>query len=93
MKYRINKTLNEAVEDNGNLGVSFRQGDWKNGTESQYKEIIEAKEAEELANKTYVEKRLEEYGTWTEQFEYLVENGSDALKKRAEEIKAKYPKE
>ncbi len=42
--------------------------------------------------KTYVEKRLEEYGSEKEQLEYIVENGIEAFIAKQEAIKTKFPK-
>lgn len=42
--------------------------------------------------KTYVEKRLEEYGSTAEQLEYIVENGIEAFIAKQKAIKTKFPK-
>lgn len=43
--------------------------------------------------KTYLDKRLEEYGSALEQLEYIAEHGIAAFKSRQISIKEKYPKE
>jgi hypothetical protein len=41
----------------------------------------------------YADKRIKEYGSVSEQIEYITENGLDAWQTKVEVIKAKYPKE
>lgn len=41
---------------------------------------------------SYSEKRLIEYGSPSEQMEFITENGFDAWQAKVAEIKAKYPK-
>ena len=45
-----------------------------------------------IVGPTYVELRAAEYGTTTEQIEFITENGLEAWQDKANEIKLKYPK-
>ena len=42
--------------------------------------------------KSYTEKRMEEYGSVQEQFEFITENGLTAWQTKVAEIKARHPK-
>ena len=43
--------------------------------------------------KTYIDKRMEAYGSVEEQIEYIIENGLEAAQARVANIKAQFPKE
>lgn len=58
-------------------------------TQEQYDEYIASQKPE----KTYLEKRQEEYGSIIEQMEFITENGLEAWQNKVSEIKVKYPKE
>ena len=45
------------------------------------------------SNQAQVQNRIKEYGSITEQIEYITENGLDAWQSKVNSIKTKYPKE
>ena len=47
----------------------------------------------EVPEQTWSDKRLEAYGYWTEQLEFITENGLEAWQARVAEIKARFPKQ
>lgn len=57
----------------------------KNGLELMNESHIEIE-------KTYREKRYNEYGSISEQLEFITEKGLEAWQKKVTEIKLKYPK-
>ena len=63
------------------------------GIESTSQEWIEfeAKTGRYEVVKTYLENRIEAYGTPAEQLEFIAESGSDAFAARQAEIKAQFP--
>jgi len=63
-------------------------------TENGLEKLTDAEYAERfpIPEKTYKEKRIEEYGTVPEQLEYIVENGIDDFISRQKAIKVKNPK-
>ena len=65
--------------------------------EAEYQERIDLhnspEEVEGRRLDAIYEARNPERGSWREQFEYLIDNGYDALKARDDAIKAKHPKE
>jgi len=69
----------------------------KNGiekfTDEQVAEMETQKEADRVANLTYQEKRLLEYGSLLDQMEFITENGLEAWQEKVAEIKIRITKE
>ena len=57
-----------------------------------WKLVSDAIDEPEEPELTWSDKRLEAYGYWTEQLEFITENGLEAWQARVAEIKAGYPK-
>lgn len=87
MKYVINTTNGNIIEDKGNLGSSFRKDPFRTATQEEIDAFIEATE--------YRKKRLEEYPSIQEQLDMLYhdkDNGTDNWYEAIKAIKVKYPK-
>ncbi len=69
-----------------------RNGNERIDSESTEFKAYENKTGKYEVVKTYVEKRLEEYGSTAEQLEYIVENGIEAFIAKQKAIKTKFPK-
>ena len=57
-----------------------------------WKLVPDAVDSPEVPEQTWSDKRLEAYGYWTEQLEFITENGLEAWQENVAEIKTRYPK-
>ena len=65
----------------------------ENGLQKMTDEQCEAYQQANQPEKTYLEKRLEAYGSSEQQLEFITENGLEAWQQKVAEIKAQIPKE
>ena len=81
-------TNNEDITD-----ISSYDCETKHATEKKANEDAEAKaEADRLANRTYAEKRADEYPVIEDQLDDIYHNGIDGWKSTIKAVKDKYPK-
>jgi len=65
----------------------------ENGLDKMTAEQYEAYKLSKQPEKTYLDNRVEAYGSIIEQIEFITENGLEAWQQKVSDIKAEFPKE